>query len=242
MAGVAQLSPEPVVTFQSTNGTPFTLTTTLEAGMRREPFATASFFSGVSGTCPWPTSGTAGTAGAKLDVPVVPGLPVIDLGPGRADTTPTVTIATAGNQVRMWPTAIAACPDQPLSWLPVRVLRRVAVVAFVGVLRPKVGAPWTHAVVDFGRWHSLLPGAAADTPIRLEAAGPEAGGAGGAPPVGINVHQFTVDATARDEALVTALGLPPQLTVLLGCALGQGNRSRVAIRRGQWLGVWSQEV
>jgi hypothetical protein len=181
-----------------------------------------------------------------LHLPVMPvpkdagglGLPVIDLSPGSRE--PTVTIATAGNQVRLWPASTPPCVEQPLAWVPVSIVQDVATAAaFVCVLRAGVGAPWTHAVVDFGRWHSLVPGAAADTPIRLEA--PTAGG-GAASFVGINVHQFTVVASARDTALVTALGLPPPLTVLLGCALGQGNRSRVAIRQGQWLGVWSQEV
>ena len=236
LEGVARLQApatdggEPEVVFTSATGAPFVLTTLGSLARAPRPrgavTATAVFPGFRSPSC-------AGRVPVPVRVPVTtpPGpLPGIDLGPRSASSS--WAIATTANQVRLWPASVPTSSDQPWSWVPVHVAGQAAASAFVCDLRPGVAAPWTHAVVDFGRWHSCVPGAAVNSPVRLEAG----------PACAINVHQFTVDTSPAEAAFVAALGLAPQTTVLLGCALGQGNTSRVAIKQGAWLGVWSQEV
>lgn len=216
--GVARLvDQEPVVVFQTRTGT-FELTTITT----EHPACTTLTYQ-------------------RLAEPSTLTVPVCD---GRLDLSPLTTVTkdwalvTADTDATLFLSPPRTGPwwAVPWTWFPLDVQRgsstaATAATAFALRLKPSPRTPWTQAVVDWGRWHSLLPSAAAgQAPVQLraECVTHEAFWSGATAP--IVVHQYTTVPSPRDEALATALGLQTSSTVFLGCALGQSNRTQLAIR------------
>ena len=148
----------------------------------------------------------------------------IDLGPSFQGTEGWA-LHSDGNQVLLYfSVPMGIC--WPWVWIPLITLTlpdgRAGAYAFHLIPGPR--APWTHAVLDLGRWHTLLPQPGPPEP------GVEAQLI--TPTTTVFINQYTTRPTGRDIAVASMLNLPLGKTVFVGCALGQGNRTRMCVRPG----------